>query len=34
MYQESEWYGHRGQMLCVEVTTPKGKVKMSEEFYD
>jgi hypothetical protein len=34
MHQESEWYGHRGQMLCVEVTTPKGKVKISEEFYD
>jgi len=34
MHQESEWYGHRGQMLCVEVTTPKGKTKMFREFYD
>lgn len=34
MHQESEWYGHRGQMLFVEVTTPKGKVKMTKEFYD
>lgn len=32
-YQESEWYGHRGQMLCVEVTTPSGKVKLNKEFY-
>lgn len=34
MHMESEWYGHRGQMLCVEVTTPKGKVKLNEEYYD
>lgn len=33
MYQESEWYGHRGNKLCIEVTTPKGKVKLNEEYY-
>lgn len=32
-YQESEWYGHRGNKLCVEVTTPTGKLKLNKEFY-
>ena len=27
MYQESEWYGCRGNKLAVKVTTPNGKVK-------
>jgi hypothetical protein len=26
-YQESEWYGYRGKLIVVEVTTPKGKTK-------
>ena len=26
-YQESEWYGERGNKLVVKVTTPKGKAK-------
>jgi hypothetical protein len=33
MYQESEWYGHRGTKVCVKVATPSGKVKLNKEFY-
>lgn len=32
-YQESEWYGHRGTKVCVEIATPSGKVKLNKEFY-
>jgi hypothetical protein len=33
MYQESEWYGHRGNKLQVTITTPSGKEKLNEEYY-
>lgn len=33
MHMESEWYGHRGQKLCVKVTTPTGRVKLDKEYY-
>ena len=32
MYHESEWYGQRGNKLCVIITTPSGKVKFSEKY--
>ena len=32
MYQESEWYGERGAELVVTITTPKGKVKLSDRW--
>ena len=32
-YQETEWYGHRGNKICVKITTPSGKVKLNKEFY-
>ena len=27
MYQETEWYGERGNKLTIQITTPKGKAK-------
>jgi hypothetical protein len=34
MYQESEWYGHRGNKLIVKIETPKGKKKLYREYYN
>ena len=33
MYQESEWYGNRGNKLHVTITTPMGRMKLDKNYY-